>query len=122
MALCHSSIIVFHLDLISSPYLSSRILQCMFMPPSTPIGLAGHEVAVVGGEKDHCADQVCGILIALKSAALSAVGELLGAGHAFLIGAGDSQAGHDRVHADIVVADFPASARVKPRTPALEDT
>jgi hypothetical protein len=32
--------------------------------------LAGHEVAVVGGEKDHRADEVGRILIAVKGAAL----------------------------------------------------
>ena len=31
-------------------------------------GLAGHEVAVVGGEENHRADQVRGILIAVKGA------------------------------------------------------
>ena len=41
-------------------------------------GLAGHEVAVVGSEEDDRADQVCGILIALNGAALSAIGQLLG--------------------------------------------
>jgi len=49
-------------------------------------GLAGHEVAVVGGEKDHRADQIGGKLVAVKGAALAPVGELLGGHHAFLVG------------------------------------
>ena len=56
-------------------------------------GLAGHEVAVVGGEKNYRADQIVGILIALEGAALSAVGELLCTGDAFLVWAGDGRPG-----------------------------
>ena len=52
-------------------------------------GLAGHEVAVVGGEEDYRADQIRWILIALEGAALSAVGQLLRTRDAFLVWAGD---------------------------------
>lgn len=47
--------------------------------------LAGHKVTVIGGEEDHRADEIGWILIALDGAALSAVGELFGAGDAFLV-------------------------------------
>jgi len=70
-------------------------------------GLAGHEVAIIGSEEDYGADQIGGLLIALERTALSAVGELLGARDAFLVGAGDGQAGHNGIHTDVVAADFP---------------
>src|SRR5262245_36990890 len=69
-------------------------------------GLAGHEVAIVGGKKNHGADEVRGILIALKGAALSAIRQLLRSHNAFLVRARDRQAWHDRVHTNVIVADF----------------
>src|SRR5262245_9601547 len=69
-------------------------------------GLASHEVAIVGGKKNHRADEIRGILIALESPALSPVGELLRRQDAFLFGTGDGQAGHNRIHADVVVANL----------------
>ena len=69
--------------------------------------LAGHEVAVVGGEEDHRADQVLGILIALEGAAFSSVRQLFRVGDAFLIRTRYCQAGHDRIHTNVVAADFP---------------
>ncbi len=78
----------------------------MFMPPSTPMAWPVMKSLSSEARKITVPTKICGILIALKSAALSAVGELFGAGDAFLIWAGDGQAGHDRVHADIVAAHF----------------
>jgi len=57
--------------------------------------LTGHEVAVVGREKDHRAYQILRVLIALDRPALSSVGQLLGGHDAFLIRAGNSQTRHD---------------------------
>ena len=48
-------------------------------------GLAGHKIAVVGGEEDHGANEIGGILFPLKRAALAPVGESLG-GHGALSG------------------------------------
>ena len=76
-------------------------------------GLAGHEIAVVGGEEDDGAHQVCGILIALDGVALSAVGQLLWTRDAFLVCDRDGQAGHDGVHVNVVAALFAGECAVE---------
>ena len=57
--------------------------------------LAGHEVAVIGREKDYRAYQILRVLIALNRATLSSICQLLGGHDAFLICAGNGQARHD---------------------------
>ena len=76
--------------------------------------LAGHEVAIVGRKEDHRANEILRVLITMEGAPFSSVGELFGRHHAFLIGARNGQAGHDRIHANIVVADFTRQSASKP--------
>ena len=47
--------------------------------------LTGHEVAVIGGEKNHRADKVLRILVALEATPFAAIGELFRGHNPFLV-------------------------------------
>src|SRR5262249_39739068 len=75
----------------STVFALSSLLSCSYLMHVRAAvdtdGLAGHEIAVVGSQKDHRTDQILRVLIALEATALATIGKLLGAGYAFLIGA-----------------------------------
>src|SRR5690349_19606253 len=81
--------------------------------------LAGHEVAVIGSEKNHSSEEDLRMLVPLTAAAVAAIGELLRGHDAFLVRARDRQPRHDRIYADIVVSDFARKRAREAEDPGL---